>query len=160
MEIKVEWHDLSEDHSIPGKLHRNVLLSKENVTKNYLTKVSCGWPSPKTTVILMMCHRLRACLQSSARGEKKPQLQLCLDLSSNDHSKSVAFVLLVGFLKIEEKLLPGKVRSIMSVEFIQWYCTCCADNLGGYMTICLLDVWVHPLGAGLGNMHSLKYICT
>ena len=32
-------------------------------------------------------------------------------------------VLLVGFLKIEEKLLPGKVRPIMSVEFIQaLYC--------------------------------------
>ena len=61
----------------------------KKVTKSYLAKVSCGWPSSKTTVILMMCHRLRACLQSSARGEKKPQLQLCLDLSSNDHSKSV-----------------------------------------------------------------------
>ena len=47
------------------------------------------------------------------------------------------------------------IEECMSVEFIKWYWTYSANNWGD---ICLLEVSLHPLGAGFENMHSLEYV--
>ena len=64
------------------------------------------WPSQKTTVILMMCYRFGACLQSS--GRKKATITTVF-------GPVVKWSFKVGFLKIEKQL---RVKSIMSVGYL------------------------------------------
>ena len=45
----------------------------------------------------------------------------------------------------------------ISVEFINWYWTFSTNNWGD---LCLLEVSLRPLDAGMGNVHYLEYVHT